>query len=552
MAYTFFKRSLGKKDLQKKTEIDITDDSLKGIGSSISGLSNQYEQYLNTAPNDKRSAIYESVDFIDKYDEVISKLLSDMADDATQYSYQTKSPIWITSDDPKLEKELEALIETLDLKIKITNIARDLIKYGDKFGRLVIEPGKGVKRLMINNSPRSICRLEYKGELAGYKLASEVIPLQRYEMIHWKSLEEYVDDDILTVQNKALFDRYFLDERPSYGKSHIYRSISISKRLKYAEDALLLGRLSKAKLYRNHFVEVGTGTLKEKIKIMREYVRNWRKNSSVNTEDKDMYSEKNFFSHEEDVYHPVSDGKGSSNIESVGGEMDIAHIEDIEYFSGKRDKVIGVSSDSDAMTNRLQEDSKYAKKVASYQKYLLRGLYEMFDIHLDVIGKYSEERKYTINLVEVDSYVETERNEMLISSANFVEEILGLVGSIPEDKVDVDTETLVKYLFENYLRLPDLDFSEIFRTPQEPEEDIVEVDPDADAAGSEQEGEKDSGEKTPKLADPESKDDGNADGNEGKPKAPEVKKESMIESEQRRSSGIRYTENLKTKEEDDK
>jgi len=461
--FNFFKRSIVKKDLNRPEQIDITDDSLKGIGSGLAGLSNQYAQYLDSAPRDTRSDIYDSVDFIDKYDEVISKVLSDMADDATQYSFQTKSPLWITSDDKDLERELNNLIEVLDLKIKITSIVREVIKYGDKFGRLVIDPNEGITKLIVNSPPRSVCRLEYKGELVGYKIDTEAIPLQRYEMIHWRSLEEYVKDDILLENNKELFTRYFLDENPSYGKSYVYRAISISKRLKYAEDAVLLGRLSKSKLYRNHFVEVGTGTLKEKIKIMREYIRNWRKNSAVNTENKDMYSEENFFSYEEDVFHPVSDGKGSSSIDQVGGEMDIAHIEDIEYFSGKRNKVIGVSDDTSPMTNRLQEDSKYAKKVSGYQKYLLRGLYELFDIHLDVLNKYSEERKYSINLVEVDSYVETERNEMLSSSADFVEKILTLIDSVSDKGVPINLEYLTKYLFENYLRLPDFNYEELFK-----------------------------------------------------------------------------------------
>lgn len=523
MAIKFYTSKLSSKDLSRKS-IDLQDDSVKSITGHFSSTS--YSQFLETAPKDKRSDIYDAVDFVDKYDEVISKLLSDMADDATQYSFQTKSPIWISSDDDKLETELNELIDTLDLKVKCTPIVRDIIKYGDKFGRLVIDPELGVKSILINRHPKSVARLENKGELCGFMVSGDSTPVEQYEMIHFKSLEEYVEDDILKENHRELFERYFLDDAPSYGKSYIFKSISVSKRLKYAEDALLLGRISKSKTYRNHFVEVGTGGVKDKVKIMKEYIRNWKKNSSKDIVNSTMTSEDNFFSYEEDIFHPVSEGKGSSNIDQIGGDLDVAHIEDIEYLSRKRNRVIGTPNDEDQTTNRLQEDTKYAKKVSSYQKYLLRGLYELIDIHLDILGKYNKDRKYTINLVEVDSYLETERNEMLSSAADFVDQIISLVNSaVGEDeegaevRLQVDKEYLIKYLFSNYLRLPDIDYDKLFTTVKvetEPVPDADEEIPVPENGQSSETPEKTTGEDIP------------------------VRSESIIESERKRSSGVRY------------
>lgn len=529
----FFNSKLAPKDISKRS-IDLQDDSIKGMTGHFSSTS--FSQFLETAPKDKRSHIYDSVDFVDKYDEVISKLLSDMADDATQYSFQTKSPLWVSSDDSELQKLLNELIEKLDLKTKCTSIVRELIKSGDKFGRLVIDPTEGVKRLMINHTAKGVCRLENKGELAGFMVRGDSTPLERYEMIHWKSMEEFVEDDILKEDHKDLFERYFLDENPTYGKSYIYRSISVSKRLKYAEDALLLGRISKSKTYRNHFVEVGTGGVKDKVKVMKEYIRNWKKNSSKDVTNSTMNSEENYFSYEEDVFHPVSDGKGSSSIDQIGGDLDVAHIEDIEYLKQKRNRVIGAPNDEDQTTNRLQEDSKYAKKVSSYQKYLLRGLYELCDIHLDVIGKYSEERRYTINLVEVDSYLETERNEMLSSSADFVDQIITLIGSAvdgqpegAEEKLSIDREYLMKYLFNNYLRLPDMDYDKLFTNIKSPK--VEEVSASKDNPDSYIDAE----DKNITLTKDE---EPNVDGKE---KKVTPRSESVISVEQRRPSDLRYT-----------
>lgn len=452
-----------KKDLNKGRQIDLQDGIYEGFTGYLGSFSaNNY--YLQTAPLDKRGQIYNDVDFIDKYDEIVSKHLTDISEDATQYSIQTKSPIWISSDDEDLKIEITKLIERLEIDTKCTSIVRNLAKYGDKFGRLVIDPEEGVKQLIIRYHPRDVVRLEYKGELHGFQVRGESTPLERYEMIHWRTAEEYVIDDILESDFSQLHERYMIDKTPGYGKSSIYKVISSSKKLKYAEDALLLGRIIKSKVYRNHYIEVGSGTLTEKIKIMREYIRNWKKNSSKDLENQDMYSEKNFFSYEEDLFHPVQEGKGTSNVDQVGGDLDIAHIEDIEYFRKKRNIILGHPGEEDYMTNRLQEDSKYAKAVSSYQKYLLKGLYELIDIHLDIMGKYTEERKYTINLVEVDSYAETTRNEMLSSSADFVDQVNSLITSLVEDSenISVDREYLTHYLFDNFLRLPDLDYEKLY------------------------------------------------------------------------------------------
>lgn len=540
----FFTSNLSAKDISKKS-IDLQDDSLKGLTGHFSSTS--YSKFLETAPKDKRSEIYDAVDFVDKYDEVISKLISDMADDATQYSFQTKSPIWISSEDPFIDKELNELIERTDLKVKVTPIVREIIKYGDKFGRLVIDPQIGIKNLLINHHPKSVTRLENKGELAGFMVRGDSTPLEQYEMIHFKSLEEYVEDDILKEEHRDLFERYFLDEFPSYGKSYIFTSISVSKRLKYAEDALLLGRISKSKTYRNHFVEVGTGGVKDKVKIMKEYIRNWKKNSTKDVTNATMNSEDNFFSYEEDVFHPVSDGKGSSNIEEIGGDLDVAHIEDIEYLSRKRNRVIGAPNDEDQTTNRLQEDSKYAKKVSSYQKYLLRGLYAMMDIHLDILGKFSKERKYTIHLVEVDSYLETERNEMLSSAADFVDQIISLVNSAvgepeegAEEQFTVDKEYLIEYLFTNYLRLPEMEYDKLFTTVKIPNPPTEEDGDEGEGGPTNNDGGGDDGGDSP-------------NGTEDDDNTPEIKTidppkgTSVVESEQRRKSDIRYKKTIQEK-----
>ena len=564
MAFFGLFNSKPEKKEQGRNKIDLEDGVYEGFQGYLGNFTGSNGMYAQTAPADKRSEIYNNVDFIDKYDEIVSKHLTDLSEDATQYSLQTKTPIWISSDDEKLKEELTELIERLEIDVKCTSIVRDLAKYGDKFGKLVIDPEIGVKKLITRYHPKDVVRLEHRGELNGFHLREESIPLQKYEMIHWRTSEEYVIDDILQEDFATLHERYFIDKNPSYGKSNVYKVISSSKKLKYAEDALLLGRIVKSKVYRNHYIEVGTGTIKEKIKIMREYIKNWKKNSVKDLENQDMYSEKNFFSYEEDLFHPVQEGKGSSNVDQLGGDLDIAHIEDIEYFRKKRNITLGHPGEEDYMTNRLQEDSKYAKSVSSYQKYLLKGLYELIDIHLDVIGKFSEERKYTINLVEVDSYAETTRNEMLSSSADFVEQISGLINGLVENSqvVKTDEEYLVRYLFDNFLRLPDLDYDKLYI--DKPKEEIeapvipgqegeegeegkpapVGIPPASDEdekADKEKREKEDENEEAAKAKEIEAeKAEKEALAKEKEKETEEKKKKGIVENSQRRSTDIRY------------
>jgi hypothetical protein len=448
----------------KKTPDKMEAISASDIDQAYLG-GDPYSSLLTSIPTFKRSVIYDDVDFIDSYDEEVSKYLTDLANDATQYSTQTNSTIWVTSKDDAVKLELNKMLSRLSMDDISPNIVRSMAKYGDKFARVVIDPELGIKSLKTNYHPKQVVRLEDGGVLVGFHIEYEESPLERYEMIHWMLPSEYVEDDII-IDRFDLFEKYFIDKNPQYGFTDVFRIIQTSKRLKFVEDALILGRLAGSKLYRTHMVEVGAATATDRVNIMKRYVKNWAKASSNNYLDSKAYSEANKFSYEEDRYFPVNDGIGTSTVTEYGGNMDITGISDIEYMQKKRNRILGIPEDSQMM-NRLQQDTKYARKVASTQRAYLKGVYQLCDIQLDTKSAYTPKRRYSLNMVDVDAFVQSERYDLLSASIDFCERVMS-ISQI--EGIQINTGYLFKYLINNYIKFPNLEIEKLF-------------EPDVDSAG---------------------------------------------------------------------
>jgi len=196
----------GKSKLVKKTSQDPFIDSILGedYGSVDMGLN---ELLDSTTPRYDRSAIYSDVDFIDKFDEVVARHLTDMSEDATQHSPITNQSFWAVSEDRAIQDALTKLFERLEISEKAPLLCRSMIKYGDKFGRLIVDPEEGVKSLKTNIHPSKMIRLEYLSRLVGFHKEGDISPLQRWEVVHWKTPSEYVYDDIIKTRSD-LFQRY--------------------------------------------------------------------------------------------------------------------------------------------------------------------------------------------------------------------------------------------------------------------------------------------------------------------------------------------------------
>jgi len=426
------------------------------------GCGNFFNLAQDITPQHIRTAIYNDVDFIDKFDEVVSKYVTDMAQDATQYSSISDASVWISSQDDFIQTELDSLNNRLGIDDKSTYFVRSMIKYGDKFCRAIIDPrpNKGIVSLKDTYHPKAVVRLENAGKLVGFHIGEDKIPVQRYEMIHWMTPFEPVFDDIL-AKRRWLFQKHSIDKDPTYGFSDLFKVIATSKRLKYIEDALILARLTKSKLYRIHNIEVGASTTSEQIAIAKRYAKNWNRSKGQNYTDDDAFSQENQFSHIEDRFNPVRESKGRATIEELGGDMNVTGIADLEHLVKKRNFILGFPADSDSMTNRLQEDSKYARRVATHQRSFIKGLYQLYDVHLDLIGRYSSERKYTVHMIDVDSFVQSERNDMMLAAVEFIERVVGLADAAGEKDL-INREYLLRYLIEHYLKFPGIEYDELF------------------------------------------------------------------------------------------
>ena len=117
------------------------------------------------------------------------------------------------------------------------------------------------------------------------------------------------------------------------GQSLLYNSYKIWRELKLLENALLLNRITKSSVIRIVGVEVGdmdktqVGPTLARIKQLME------QKSAINT-GKSFSEYTNPGPMENNIYVPIREGgKGNISIQSLGGDIDVKGLSDIDYFN---------------------------------------------------------------------------------------------------------------------------------------------------------------------------------------------------------------------------
>jgi len=176
----------------------------------------------------------------------------------TVFSPMHNATIWITSESPTYQKELTKLLDRIGIEEKIFDWAFTAGSYGDMFVKVDGIPGKGVISIDDSDHPINISRVDHEGVLIGYyktpvgQSGDQQRLMAPWEYVHFRllggkkqrpqagdqSYAEYRTVHLLTgLRSKQVTTRY--------GTSVIMNALAIYRRLRLAEDSLLIARLSR-------------------------------------------------------------------------------------------------------------------------------------------------------------------------------------------------------------------------------------------------------------------------------------------------------------------
>ena len=403
-------------------------------------------------------------------DGVLGSVLELIADECSVKDEINEMPYWVESTNKEFEKYINKwLKDVIKINTFSWRLAYDFAKYGEvslrthesnKRAQQFFKPGDWFE---LVKDPSKISELCLFGKTLGYQYespmdSSDIGIYDKNEFIHiYRDLGEceytiakYVDN--LGKQREE-------DVQIVYGTSFLESSRQAFMILDLLDTMLLSTRVNRSQLIRLIKTEVGAAGPKDTRKIISEVKQAFRLTSMQVNE---SYKEGNRNSTVSNVYIPIRNGKGETNVEELGGNADIRDIADIEYYTDKLiastrvpKAFLGLDSSLTAglgQNSLTRVDIRYARMIKSIKSLTSETVKEMVNYKKSKT-KFNKVEDYEVKSVPVSTAEENEKYQAYTEKMSFVSQLVELLSQ--SSKVDADR--LVEYVLDYMLDIPGFD-----------------------------------------------------------------------------------------------
>jgi len=166
--------------------------------------------------------------------------------------------VWVTSESPTYQRELTKLLDNLTVEEKIFDWAYSTGAYGDMFVKINGIPGEGIISVDDNDHPLNTSRVDHEGVLVGYyktpqgQMSDGQRLMAPWEYVHFRLLggkkrrPRMSDPTYSEFRTMHLMTGSHIEQvSTKYGVSLLFNALPAYRRLRLAEDSLLLARLSR-------------------------------------------------------------------------------------------------------------------------------------------------------------------------------------------------------------------------------------------------------------------------------------------------------------------
>lgn len=368
----------------------------------------------------------------------LSTALDIYADEATQPDQLRGHAIWAVSESQEITDELNHLLHKI-LKVEedLWGNARVVAKYGNNYAEILADPKYGVVGLAWippaegrriedeRNQLIGFVQTTQRGQFtpdqfrtmvdedgsltaAAVKMresgASEVIPFESWEVIHWR------------IRGRSL--------RSPYGDGILEAARWIWKRLILLEDAALLHKLTKAPSRWAFYVETGDLSPPEALAYIDEVRHRHKKRKFVNAKG-NLDFRTNPLGVDEDFWIPVRNGQESTRIDTIQGP-DYQAVDDMRYFRQyivtaikTPATYIGLAEGGDdARAALTSQDVRFAKTTGRLQTALKEGYRQACRVHLSIIGVDPDSVEWDLVMPSTSSIFELAQMEVRNAQAD--------------------------------------------------------------------------------------------------------------------------------------
>lgn len=431
------------------------------------------------------------------------------ADDATQYDYRTGKIIWAESNDLDIEKAANRLIDVLRLNDDMWTYVYALCVYGDVYLRLyrkgdqsdyneIFDTHKGGQTIVrvkpeddsrkieeyveYVDDPATMYDLTVRGNTAGYIRminTEEPISTSYYSM----NMNKTIDAGDVNVYDRMSFVHICLagniSRHPELvtltdsktgatnvykvntGKSILADAYEAAQTVKLLEDSMMLSRVTKSALLRILQIETGNIPKTEVESLLHRVKSLIEQGIAYNKLNGTVSSYNSPGPMENMIYVPTKEGKGAITVQTLGGDVNIKDIADIDYFNNKKLSALKIPKqflNYDAPeglgngTSLTKLSSRYAHTIMRIQKAMITGVTKLLNIYfldkdLDYINK------FTIKMVSPSTIEDAERDEQLQSRLDQASSIIDMIDGKTTEVGILET---VKWILTEFLKLSDV------------------------------------------------------------------------------------------------
>lgn len=412
-------------------------------------------------------------------DSLIASALELVTDDACQFSRDRGSTVWpgVGAD----TKWVQQALDTLNVEENIWGWTLNTALYGDFFPQLLINKDKDSKSgfafraLDSSIHPKDVRRLDIDGKLVGFLTQEEFAQVQNHAP--WEFVHFMVNNRPRFERHKLRMKGYGPDHTPvqegqgreviatsKYGTSWLDPARHVYRVLKLLEQSLALARLNRSPLIRIFYVNTTGMSTKERKEALDNLHERFRESLSMDMRQNFYKSDYNPLSFNADLFIPVTDGVGQMNAETLGGDLNIKDIVDVDYQKNKLFAALRIPQAylgfEEAMpgtlgsTTLVRMDIRYARSVKKIQRATLSGVTRLLEVLYALErGEKPDIKKIGIEMEIISGIEELDRMEAWSQKLGVAQQFLQ-IGSDLEGKID--SKPLIQYVFDVVLGLKEI------------------------------------------------------------------------------------------------
>lgn len=404
----------------------------------------------------------------------------------TVFSSLHNATVWITSESSTYHRELTKLLDRIGIEEKIFDWAYSTGTYGDLFVQVNGIPGKGIVSINDSGHPLNMSRVDHEGILIGYyktplgQIADRQRLLAPWEYVHFRLLggkkKRPRFGDPMYAEFRTMHLLVGMDIKQvttRYGTSLLLNALPSYRRLRLAEDSLLLARLSRGIIRYIWKLKVDSTNMESVGELVDQYSSVLREARAWNTSS----SEPNFESKEnpmaviEDLFLPVWDNVGDLTFDKIGGEADIRWIRDIEDLRNQLAASLRVpvpllgaylKEATGALGSQAIEklDINFARVGRKLQRAVRNGIKRICQIHLAYMNMDPDPNLFDVQMPEMSTAEEESLKESLKDGMDVVDQVMTTIEKLEEEgNTKYDKAEIFNYLNEKILKLEDFDLN---------------------------------------------------------------------------------------------